>query len=93
MRAEQPCCLEEAQFPQPAWEEAATCVVHTPLCQLESWRLLVLEPGAVHRESDGNGGPRSVLGAGGNVTQLKLLAQPPHFTDMETKTQQKCGAC
>lgn len=51
----------------------------------------MLELGVVHQERYGNCGPGSVLGAGGNVTQFKLLAQPPHFTDMETKTQQKCG--
>lgn len=34
-----------------------------------------------------------VVGAGGNGTQFKLPAQPPRFTDVETKTQQKCGVC
>ena len=53
----------------------------------------MLELGVVHREGDGNCGPGSMLGAGGNVTQLTLVAQPPHFIDMENKTQQKCGAC
>lgn len=49
----------------------------------------MLELRVVHGEGDGNCGPGSVLGAGGNVTRLKLLAQPPHFIDMEAKSQQK----
>ena len=67
------------------------CRVHTPSCQLEAWRPLVSELGVVHREGGGHCGPGSVLGTGGNVTPFKLLAQPPHFTDMETKIQQTCG--
>lgn len=53
----------------------------------------MLELGDVHEEGDGNCGPGSVLDAGGNVTQFKLLAQPSLFTEMETKTQQKCRGC
>lgn len=53
----------------------------------------MLELGVIHREGDGNCGLSSMLGAGGNANQFKLLAKPPHSVDMETKTQQICGAC
>lgn len=53
----------------------------------------MLELGVVLREGDGNCRSGSVLGAGGNATQLKLAAQPLHFIDMKDMTQQKCGAC
>lgn len=53
----------------------------------------MLELGVVHREGAGHCGPGSALGTGGSVTQFKLLAQTPHFTDMETEIQQWCGVC
>lgn len=39
----------------------------------------MLELGVIHGEGDGNCAPGFVLGASVNVTQFKLLAQPPHF--------------
>lgn len=53
----------------------------------------MLELGVVHRGGAGHCGPGSALGAGGNATQFKLLAQPPHFIDTETKTRQRRGVC
>lgn len=56
-----------------------------------TWRPLVCEQGVVHWEGDGNCGSGTVLGAGGNVAQLKHLAKPSRFADMENPTQPRWG--